>query len=140
MNDAVLPAIKARKATCARSLCRSGAMVASAAIWVPIDPGLANPHNAKVAIVSDRFYWPIKTREKVKNHQSIKYLNIVLVLYRNNALCNVFRKFAVSGKLVDYCLQGHQIGNEVTFRWLNSHQESYWDEYFPHNPLRKWKK
>ena len=55
MNDAVLPAIKARNATCAKSLCRSGAMVANAAIWVPIDPGLANPHNAKVAIVSDRF-------------------------------------------------------------------------------------
>ena len=55
MNDAVLPAIKARKATCAKSLCRSGATVANAAIWVPIDPGLPNPHNAKVAIVSDRF-------------------------------------------------------------------------------------
>ena len=55
MNDAVLPAINARNATCAKSLCRSGAMVANAAIWVPIDPGLANPHNAKVAIVSDRF-------------------------------------------------------------------------------------
>lgn len=56
IKQAALPATKARKATCARSDCRSGAMVDSAAICVPIDPGLEKPHNAYVAIVSARFY------------------------------------------------------------------------------------
>lgn len=56
MKQAALPAINARKATWAKSLCRSGAMVERAAIWVPIDPGLEKPHKAYVAIVSARFY------------------------------------------------------------------------------------
>lgn len=56
MKQAALPATKARKATCAKSDCRSGAMVDNAAICVPIDPGLEKPHNAYVAIVSALFY------------------------------------------------------------------------------------
>ena len=51
----ILPATKARKATLAKSDWRVGAIVASAAICVPIDPGLENPHSAYVAIVSARF-------------------------------------------------------------------------------------
>ena len=56
MKEAMLPAMKALKATWAKSDCLSGAIVAKAAIWVPIEPGLANPHKENVAIVSDRFY------------------------------------------------------------------------------------
>ena len=55
MKQAILPATKALNATWARSDCRLGAIVDSAAIWVPMDPGLENPHKAYVAITSDRF-------------------------------------------------------------------------------------
>ena len=55
MKQAALPATKARKATLARSDLRDGAIVDRLAIWMPIEPGLENPHSAYVAIVSARF-------------------------------------------------------------------------------------
>ena len=115
MNDAVLPAINARNATCAKSLCRSGAMVANAAIWVPIDPGLANPHNAKVAIVSDRFCILLKEKKTILKMRKKNNWIFIYTSYRDNALRNIFRQFTVCGKLVDDCLNCHQIGDEITF-------------------------
>lgn len=73
MKQAALPATNARKATWAKSLCRSGAIVERAAICVPIDPGLEKPHNAYVAIVSARFY----ITQKKPNY-------FILVLHNNN--------------------------------------------------------
>lgn len=55
MKQAMLPATNARKATWAKSDFRSGAIVAKAATWVPMDPGFEKPHNAYVATISDRF-------------------------------------------------------------------------------------
>ena len=49
-----LPVTKARRMTSARSALRSGAIVDSTASCEPIEPGLAKPHSANVAIVSDR--------------------------------------------------------------------------------------
>ena len=68
IKQATLPAINALKATSARSDCRLGAMVDKAANWAPIEPGLAKPHRANVAIVSERFYY-------------VTYLNVKL--YKN---------------------------------------------------------
>ena len=56
MKQAMLPAIKARTATRARSDFLASAIVLIAASDEPIEPGLENPHNAYVAIVSERFY------------------------------------------------------------------------------------
>ncbi len=44
------PATNARPATRARSARRPGAIVDSAAIWMPTEAGFANPHSAYVAI------------------------------------------------------------------------------------------
>ena len=56
MKQATLPAMKARRATRARSDFRAGAIVLNAAKEEPIEPGLENPHSAYVAMVSERFY------------------------------------------------------------------------------------
>jgi hypothetical protein len=55
MKQATVPEMKARNATSAKSDFRPGAIVDKAAIWVPMEPGLAKPHRANVAIVSERF-------------------------------------------------------------------------------------
>src|ERR1019366_9652862 len=51
---ASVPAIMARKPSLARSLRRLGARALSPPIWMPMEPKLANPHRANVAMVNDR--------------------------------------------------------------------------------------
>lgn len=54
INDTKVPEMKARKATLVIEGLRSGARTPKAAITIPIDPGLAKPQMAYVAIADDR--------------------------------------------------------------------------------------
>ena len=55
MKHATDPVSIAVTDSCAKSDLRPGAIELSAPTWIPIEPRFANPHNANVAIVSDRF-------------------------------------------------------------------------------------
>ena len=54
MKQAIVPATSARTATVAKSCRRDGANGAKPPIWIPIELKLAKPHNAYVAIISER--------------------------------------------------------------------------------------
>ena len=54
MKHAMVPATNARNATLAKSDLLFGARTLKPPICTPIDPILANPHSAYVAIVSER--------------------------------------------------------------------------------------
>src|SRR6185437_6735200 len=51
---AMVPAIMARTPSLARSWRRSGMSAPMPPIWMPMEPRLANPQRAKVAMVKDR--------------------------------------------------------------------------------------
>ena len=54
MKQAIVPAISARTATVAMSFLREGASGPKPPIWIPIELMLAKPHNAYVAMISER--------------------------------------------------------------------------------------
>ena len=54
MKEAIVPAISARNATVATSSLRDGASGPKQPIWIPIELTLAKPHNAYVAMISER--------------------------------------------------------------------------------------
>lgn len=54
MKQAIVPATSARSATLAMSGLRDGASGPMPPIWIPIELKLAKPHNAYVAIISER--------------------------------------------------------------------------------------
>ena len=54
MKQAIVPATSARIATLAMSVFLDGARGPMPPIWIPIELKLAKPHNAYVAIISER--------------------------------------------------------------------------------------
>lgn len=64
MKQAIVPATSARTATLARSVFRDGANGLKPPIWIPIEPMLAKPHNAYVAIISERICFGSSVKSK----------------------------------------------------------------------------
>ena len=77
IKHATVPVISALIATLAKSPLRSGASGDSPPSWIPIEPILANPQQAYVAITSDRFYYKKKKKKKRKRKKEKEKKNMV---------------------------------------------------------------
>ena len=64
IRQATVPATSARTAMVAMSVLRDGASGPMPPSWTPIAPKLEKPHNAYVAIISDRICLKVYKREK----------------------------------------------------------------------------